>query len=206
MEVTCNRLSEWTGITRRVIKKRLDSLTPVGKGPGNAILWESREALPLIYAPAAKVIADNGSGNWAEERARLAKEQADGQALKNAKDRGELIPASKVAETWGRIVTAAKLQFLALPDRLSQLLETAKSIDDRRALIDAEVKTILVALSDDKDPDLKPLKAKPKRKAKKKTKPKKKKTPAKRKPAAKKKVGKKKAAKSKKKKARSSMA
>ena len=77
-------------------------------------------------------------------------EQADGQALKNAMQRRELIPASEVAETWGRIVTAAKMQFLALPDRLSQMLETASTANARRIIIEAEIKNILEALADGK--------------------------------------------------------
>lgn len=42
-----NRFVELTGRTSRTIKNRLKTLTPVKKG--NACLYESREALPLIF-------------------------------------------------------------------------------------------------------------------------------------------------------------
>lgn len=83
-----------------------------------------------------------------QERALLAQEQRIGQALKNAEAKKILIPASKVSETWTRIIVAAKTQFLALPDRLAQMLETASTFDDRRALIDAEIKNILSSLAE----------------------------------------------------------
>jgi phage terminase Nu1 subunit (DNA packaging protein) len=83
------------------------------------------------------------------EKARLAKEKADGQALKNAKERAELIPVEQVAQAWGRIITGIRNQFLALPNRLAQMLETTGTTEQRRALIDREVKTILEALADE---------------------------------------------------------
>lgn len=90
----------------------------------------------------------NGDLSLNEERARLAKAQANLQEIKIAELKRELIPASKIAESWGRIVTAAKLQFLALPDRLSQMLETTSTTNGRRTIIDAEIKNILDGLSD----------------------------------------------------------
>ena len=154
MKISYNQLSDLTGFSYRVLKKRLDGLQPVGVGRTKANLWESKEALPLIYVRNGGSASDEPDEkeklDFDVEKARLAKEQADGQALKNAKDRGELIPASEITDTWGRIVTAAKLQFLALPDRLSQMLETASTASDRRALIEAEVKSILEGLANEK--------------------------------------------------------
>lgn len=155
MQVSYNKLTELTGFSYRVLRKRLFGLSPVGTGRTNANLWESQEALPLLY----NQNGNSGTGkkdlerellDFNVEKTRLAKEQADGQALKNAVQRRELIPASEITATWGRIVTAAKLQFLALPDRLSQMLETASTASDRRAIIEAEVKSILEGLADEK--------------------------------------------------------
>lgn len=42
--------------------------------------------------------------NLTAERARLAKEQADAQALKNAAPRGELVPAADVERAWGDVL------------------------------------------------------------------------------------------------------
>ena len=88
-------------------------------------------------------VGGNGDLSLNEERARLAAAQANLQELKIAELKRELVPASKIAETWGRIVTAAKMQFLALPDRLAQMLETASTAHARRIIIEAEIKNIL---------------------------------------------------------------
>jgi len=108
----------------------------------------------LLYGKNGSSLADDSEENdkldFSSQKARLAKEQADGQVLKNAMQRRELIPASEVAETWGRIITAAKMQFLALPDRLAQMLETASTANARRIIIEVEIKNILEALADGK--------------------------------------------------------
>ncbi|MBQ4824145.1 terminase small subunit [Leisingera sp. HS039] len=52
------------------------------------------------------------------ERARLAKEQADAQALKNAKLREELVEAEKVERAWSDILRQIRSRILAVPSRL----------------------------------------------------------------------------------------
>lgn len=56
------------------------------------------------------------------ERARLAKEQADGQAIKNAVQRGELIEASLVERRWSDILSGLRAKMLAVPTDVSQTL------------------------------------------------------------------------------------
>ncbi|WP_244316758.1 terminase small subunit [Pannonibacter tanglangensis] len=81
------------------------------------------------------------------ERARLAKEQADHAALKNAALRRELVPASEVAATWGGIVRQVRSRLLAVPARVRQGLAhlTARDVD----VIDAEIRRALEELSED---------------------------------------------------------
>lgn len=52
------------------------------------------------------------------ERARLAKEQADAQALKNAKLRGDLVEASEVERTWSDVLRQVRARVLSVPSRL----------------------------------------------------------------------------------------
>lgn len=52
------------------------------------------------------------------ERARLAREQADAQALKNAKLRGELVEAAEVERTWSDVLRQLRARILAVPSRL----------------------------------------------------------------------------------------
>lgn len=74
------------------------------------------------------------------ERARLAKEQADAQALKNGKLRGELVEAAEVARTWSDLLRSVRARILAVPSRLRADLPdldaaTTQAMD--RALRDA---------------------------------------------------------------------
>jgi phage terminase Nu1 subunit (DNA packaging protein) len=52
------------------------------------------------------------------ERARLAREQADGQALKNAVLRGELIRADEADRAWADFLRQVRGRVLAVPSRL----------------------------------------------------------------------------------------
>lgn len=52
------------------------------------------------------------------ERARLAREQADGIALKNAKMRGDLVEASEVERTWSDTLRQLRARLMAIPSRL----------------------------------------------------------------------------------------
>ena len=74
------------------------------------------------------------------ERARLAKEQADAQAIKNAKLRGDLVDATEVERAWSDILRQVKARLLAIPARLrAELPEVEASIFHAmdRALRDA---------------------------------------------------------------------
>lgn len=67
------------------------------------------------------------------ERARLAREQADGQALKNAALRGELVEASAVERAWSDLLRQVQARVLAVPSRLRADLgleaATAEALD-----------------------------------------------------------------------------
>lgn len=54
----------------------------------------------------------------ANERARLAKEQADAQALKNQKLRGDLVEAAEVERTWTDVLRQLRARLLAVPSRI----------------------------------------------------------------------------------------
>ncbi|MBW2053498.1 MAG: DUF1441 family protein [Deltaproteobacteria bacterium] len=143
MEISINQLMEISGMSYRTIKKRLEGLSPERK-EGRAYLYESTKVLPILFnwKPAKRDLVLN------EERARLAKEQADAQELKNAQLRGQLIPAADVAEAWSKIVVAVKQHVLALPSRLAQMLETVETRAGKQAIMEAEVKKALEALAD----------------------------------------------------------
>lgn len=78
------------------------------------------------------------------ERARLAREQADAQALKNAALRGEMVKADEVERAWSDLLRKVRSRILAVPSRLRQSLGhlTLADID----ALDRELRTALMEL------------------------------------------------------------
>ncbi len=117
MQVSYSQLSELTGMAYRTLRRRLDGLEPVGTGRGNANLFESTDALAKIYGnPSA-----NERLNLEQERARLAKEQADKAEMENAKLRKDLLPADEVIPFWASVINNAKTLLLGLPSKIAPL-------------------------------------------------------------------------------------
>ncbi len=77
----------------------------------------------------------------ATERARLAREQADGVAMKNKAMRGELVEASAVEAEWSDMLRTVRAGMLAVPSRCAQRLPhlTAHDVGE----IDREVREVL---------------------------------------------------------------
>lgn len=82
------------------------------------------------------------------ERARLAREQADGQALKNAAARGDLVAAAEVARAWSDMLRQVRSRILAVPSRLRQAL-TLDTVEVEA--IDRELREALTELADGDD-------------------------------------------------------
>lgn len=95
------------------------------------------------------------AGNMVEldldrERARLAKEQADGQEIKNQISRGQLLDAADVERTWSVACRRLRSEMLAVIGRVRSAtsLEAADA-----AILDREIRDALTALSGgDDDP------------------------------------------------------
>lgn len=87
------------------------------------------EACRLAYirhlreVAAGRASAESGEGlDLVQERARLAAEQADATAMKNAVTRAELVPAGDVERVFGALVTSARERFLSLPHKAAPLV------------------------------------------------------------------------------------
>lgn len=89
------------------------------------------------------------AANLSAERARLAKEQADAQALKNGVARGEFVKAEAVTREWGEVLRKVRSRVLAVPSRLRSALPHLTTRDV--AEIDREMRTALEELAHDED-------------------------------------------------------
>lgn len=78
-----------------------------------------------------------------QQKARLAKEQADKHALENATRRGELLECSVVERTWSSIFTALRARALSLPTKVAAELATMKDANRIRDRLTDEVHQIL---------------------------------------------------------------
>lgn len=78
------------------------------------------------------------------ERARLAKEQADHIALKNARERGALLDARVVEREWSEILRNVRAGLLAVPSRAAQRLPHLNMHDVVE--IDAQIRDVLAEL------------------------------------------------------------
>jgi phage terminase Nu1 subunit (DNA packaging protein) len=77
----------------------------------------------------------------AGERTRLAREQADAVALKNAVARGELVEAGAVEREWSDVLRGVRAAMLTMPSRVQRRLPTLTPTEV--ATIDAEVRDLL---------------------------------------------------------------
>jgi len=84
----------------------------------------------------------------AEERLRLIKEQADGQALKNEQMRRNLLPAPEVERAWSDVMRTVRAGILAVPARLRQTMPHLTPQDF--AMLDAELRRALEDLANGK--------------------------------------------------------
>lgn len=83
--------------------------------------------------------------NLTAERARLAREQADSVALKNAALRGDLVSAADVTRTWADVLRQVRAGVLAVPSRVRAALPQLTAADV--AVLDAEIRATLEGLA-----------------------------------------------------------
>jgi len=139
MRVSINYLSELTGKERRTIRKKCDGLTSE-KGPKQAILYDSSEALARIYG--------DTSNNAMKERARLDHHRANLEEMREAKMRGDLVDFDAIVEQVSKMIATARAKLLALPQRVAQSLAVAPEVRrEIQAAIQKEVFSTLDELS-----------------------------------------------------------
>jgi phage terminase Nu1 subunit (DNA packaging protein) len=134
-------LARLIGVTDRTVRELAKKGIVVKAGRG---LYRV-EASVLGYCNHLREIAAGRSDapSLTGQRIRLAKEQADAQALKNAALRGELVDAAAVDREWQEIVRAVRSRMLAIPSRLQHL--TAADV----SALDREIRDALTELSHD---------------------------------------------------------
>lgn len=101
----------------------------------------------MLHRASAKHEAEEAMRDLDRERARLAREQADGHQLKNAALRRELLPREKVEAEWSNILRKVRAGMLAVPSRVRQRVGLNAADADA---IDREIRDALTALGNDR--------------------------------------------------------
>lgn len=84
------------------------------------------------------------------QRARLASEQADGYALKNAHLRGELVPVSEVEAAWTSLNSAVQRALLTLASTVAPLVAAENESRVCEGIVREHIQRALSELSDAK--------------------------------------------------------
>lgn len=119
-----NQLAALTGKAAQTVRKRLIGLEPVEKR-GAAIIYDTRQALPLIYE-AGVGLAD--ANNYEVEKARSEKNRADKLEMENAKTRGDFIDRADVIAALQKSFAAVRAKLLAIPTKAAPVVITLGDI------------------------------------------------------------------------------
>jgi len=89
----------------------------------------------------------SGTGDIAEEKARLTKAQADKAELEVEQLEGSLIPAQLVQDTWIEYVSNSRAKILGLPSRIAHQVITVDQYSEAELIIKEQVYEILEELA-----------------------------------------------------------
>lgn len=114
--------------------------------------WDLRETVGRYVAHLRATASGRGGedhvATLTAERARLAREQADAVALKNAQARGELVEAPAVERAWSDILGRVRSRILAVPSRLRAAAPMTPAEVER---LDRELRDALTELGNGAD-------------------------------------------------------
>lgn len=110
-----NKLSEATGIDRRVLTRQLENFEPVAV-EGKSKLYTLRQVIESIRGPSATA-----------EKARLDKVRADIAEIDLAEKRQELIPIETVMDLIAPLFSNVRTKLVAIPSKAAPLLAAGAS-------------------------------------------------------------------------------
>lgn len=133
-------LGAWLGISRQAVDAQAKAGVIARSSRGFDLPATVRQYCEHLRATAARWGGDRANDLTAE-RARLAREQADGHALKNAQLRGELVEVAEAEREWNDTLRSVRSCLLAVPSRVRQRLGHLSAADVE--VIDREVRDVL---------------------------------------------------------------
>ncbi len=141
-------LGELIGIADRNVRELVRQGVLTKRAGENA--YPMRASVAAYCAWLRERAAGRGTGQTAEHKARLVKEQADRVALDNQAKRGELVPAREVEAVWTGAMAALRGRMLAVPTRCRQRAGHLTLADV--SVIDREIRDALTELAGGGEP------------------------------------------------------
>lgn len=136
-KLSLSEIKGLTGLDHRRITRALSDLTPED-GPKGAKLYESSEALPLIYT------GDNLDPN--KERARLTHHQANIAALDELIKRGDLLSRPDVVAEVTEALANMRAKLLNLPPKVAPIIAGIDDVYEAQAALEVEVLEVIAEL------------------------------------------------------------
>ena len=102
----------------------------------------------LRRAASGRIPGGPGQIHLVRERARLAKELADTQAMKNAERKAELVPAADAEHAVVMLLSGVRTQLLAIPASTAEELAAADGPKECHALVEQAIHQALQAIAD----------------------------------------------------------
>ncbi len=149
--VTGAELAEWLGVSDRLIRQMAERTIIRRTAPNRYELQSSVRAcvthLREQAAGRASQDDEGGTPDLPKERALLARAQREGQNMKNAVLRSELLPADDVEEVVGLVLDATRARYLALPTKGAPLCVGLADLNAARAVLTQLVHDALTELA-----------------------------------------------------------
>jgi phage terminase Nu1 subunit (DNA packaging protein) len=145
---TQNEIAKHLGVSKTTINNLIDK--DVIKRPAKGVvggydLDECREAYIAHLRETAAGRLSGGSLELGEERARLAKEQADAKEMENEIARGDLVYISDVSDAIEKQFTKVRSKLLGVPTKVAPEANACATVKEVQAIIE---QAIIEALND----------------------------------------------------------
>jgi phage terminase Nu1 subunit (DNA packaging protein) len=136
---TLHEVAAHLGVTIKYVQDLIANGTIAKKGRGEYDLDECRQSYIARLRESAAGRANAGDLNLTDERARLAKEQADAKEMENAITRGELVYIEDVAKRVEVALSNVKTKLLAVPTKVAAEAAAADDAKEVQALIERHI-------------------------------------------------------------------
>lgn len=144
---TIVEIAKHIGVTPKYVQDLINEGVIDRKDRGTYDINECRDAYIKKLREAAAGRANSGDLNLTDERARLAKEQADAKEMENAITRGELVYIEDVAKRVEVALSKVKTKMLAIPTKVAPEAAAADNAKEVQALIERHIIEALNELS-----------------------------------------------------------